>query len=468
MRAPHFRPRPFLVLLGLAAVLMAGCTDTETVFVERPIFPDPPEGAEGYLGYDTASTKLTVCGNCHIGQQAQWAMTGHAEAWKGLQDSGHAQSFCNGCHTVGANGHASDIAGGYETTSDPRYHDVQCESCHSGGLGHVLNPDGTQPQASIAIFNPLTGEATENCAECHSGAHHPFADEWAQSPHSEATQTVVDRAISNPERYSYCLSCHSGNGALAAWGVKANFQEKNDGPADHVGITCAVCHDPHNATNAAQLRFPHDVPDISQNLCMKCHNRRGTPDPGSSRGPHAPEGPLLLAEAGWQPPGFPDPGTLLSAHSGGGNPQLCAGCHVNSYEITDPVTNEFVFNSTGHLFLAIPCLDENGIPLPEAECPDSERDFSACAACHTGPDEGRNIYNQTLSDVAAKVQALRDLLAQVPATEFDTSDGVTTTAEGADFNADLGDHTGSAVHNGVYLKALLDASIAQVQADYGL
>ena len=52
--------------------------------------------------------------------------------------------------------------------------------------------------------------------------------------------------------------------------------EKDDGVS--LGITCSVCHDPHDAINDHQLRFPIDVPDINQNLCMKCHQRRAIPD----------------------------------------------------------------------------------------------------------------------------------------------------------------------------------------------
>ena len=37
--------------------------------------------------------------------------------------------------------------------------------------------------------------------------------------------------------------------------------------ANGLGITCAVCHDPHDATNTAQLRYPLATTDPSQNSC---------------------------------------------------------------------------------------------------------------------------------------------------------------------------------------------------------
>ena len=95
---------PRLALLVLVFLPLAACTDTEQVFVERPLFEDPPDAAQGFLGYDDVEEKLVVCGNCHIGQQSEWEETGHAQAWDDLQASGHAQESCEGCHTVGANG----------------------------------------------------------------------------------------------------------------------------------------------------------------------------------------------------------------------------------------------------------------------------------------------------------------------------------------------------------------------------
>jgi len=41
--------RSFTAVLGLV-LLAAACTDTETVFVDRPLFDDPPADASGFLG----------------------------------------------------------------------------------------------------------------------------------------------------------------------------------------------------------------------------------------------------------------------------------------------------------------------------------------------------------------------------------------------------------------------------------
>ena len=77
--------------------VLSGCVDEKIVFQDRELFEDPPSAAMSFLGYTDHDTKLTGCGNCHIGPQGQWEETAHASAWAGLQASGSAQSFCEGC-----------------------------------------------------------------------------------------------------------------------------------------------------------------------------------------------------------------------------------------------------------------------------------------------------------------------------------------------------------------------------------
>lgn len=438
---------------------LAGCTETKEVFVPFPLYEDPAAAAAGFLGYSDEDAKLPVCGNCHVGQYAEWKQTHHAGAWETLQESGSAQAFCEGCHTVGPNGNATDGSVGFAATGESRYHDVQCEACHGPGLEHVTNPDATQPYASIVVG---TGVAN-SCGECHSGAHHPFVDQWEQSRHANTSNSASTR--------EGCTTCHEARGALAAWGVKADYIEKNS--TDVIPIVCAVCHDPHDATNEHQLRFPIDVPDIEVNLCMKCHQRRSEPDHTSTRGPHSPQGPLLVGEGvGWRPPNFQAPtAQIVGSHGTSRNPELCAGCHVQAIEVTDPATGGHVFSSKGHLFKAIPCLDAQGIPTTDDDCAETERDFSACSSgtCHGTPDVARNlvaISRQRLLDLAEEVL---DLVAQAPASELVTNDDLITTAEGARFNAQLAEEfRGSAIHNPFLVEALLTASIRQLQTDYGL
>lgn len=447
----------FASVAFLSGILVAGCTDTETVFVDRPFFDDPPAEASGFLGYGTEDARLasfTVCGNCHIGSQSEWETTAHSDAWATLQGSGGAQEFCEGCHTISERGNAAEGDVGYTSTADPRYEDVQCESCHGPGQGHVSNPEAAQPLASIAASSDV------NCGECHSGSHHPFVDEWEQSRHGLAGNAGV-------RSRSACASCHEGREALVALGVNADYVEKGSGETQP--IVCVVCHDPHSDANEHQLRYPIDVPNVDQNLCMKCHQKRAVPDPTSSRGPHSPQGPLLLGEdAGWIPPNF-DTNIVRGTHGSAQNQELCATCHVNAFDVTDPISGDFVFSATGHLFQPIPCLDSEGIPTTQ-DCALTERTFASCtgAGCHADETTARTVFTVAQQRIAALVVQIDAQLSGVPSSEFDSSDGILTVAEGALFNQRLGEIESSAIHNPFLTEALLLSSMTAVQDQYGV
>jgi predicted CXXCH cytochrome family protein len=455
---------------SLLAMLGVACTDEKIVFRE-PVNP-PPDASSGFLGYFTTSDKQTTCGNCHVGMQGQWENTRHAGAYETLAALGDgAQGFCFGCHTVNQRGNATTNAGGWDVVQDTAYHDVQCESCHGPGQTHVENPDATQPLASIRAAT----DADNGCGECHSGVHHPFVDEWEQSKHAAPNATVIAQAVATPASYAACLDCHSAQGALRAWGINADFIEKDAPIAEHLGIVCAVCHDPHGSPNSAQLRFPIDVASEEQNLCVKCHHKRAEPETQAAtlRGPHSPEGPLLLGEgAGWFPPNFqPEVDRILSTHGSVANPRLCATCHVAKFTVTDQATGEFVFNATGHLFNAIPCVDAQGIPTTSQECDITQRTFTGCttSGCHGTEETARSAFltaNQRITDLAVELDA--KLALPGPAADLNPSDGRFTVADGANFNSQLAKLPGSPTHNPFLMEQLLVATIDAVNAAYGL
>jgi len=460
--------------LALAFALALACTDETVIEVERPFFQDPPNAAMGFLGYDDAAANLTVCGNCHVGQQSRWENTRHADAWAGLQASGNVQPFCEGCHTVNPLGNPAVGEGGWTTTQDPRYHDVQCESCHGPGATHVANPDvdANHPLALIKVGADLTA----GCGECHQGEHHPFVEEWEQSKHAE----ILASPAGNPS----CAGCHEGNAILAGWGVTDDYVEKHTG--EQVPIVCAVCHDPHEATNQGQLRFPVNSRQIEVNLCARCHNRRTAPLATSTHGlePHAPEAPLLLGDAGWFPPNAEiDQGQIISTHGSEGNPNLCATCHVAMFPVNDPNTGGLLVNSVGHLFEAIPCVDAQGIPIPGGDCPltTAARSFAGCAtgACHGGQQaSAAGALIATRLDIADRAADLLALLTVVdpnltaPGGAIDPTNPTFTVAEGALFNYNLathgGDVTASTAHNPFLIRALLIASEQAVEEEYGV
>jgi predicted CXXCH cytochrome family protein len=303
-------------------------------------------------------------------------------------------------------------------------------------------------------------DLTLGCGECHSGAHQPFAEQWAGSRHAR----IIASRAANPS----CVSCHEAQGVLAAWGVKTNFVEVSK-PNEYMAVTCAVCHDPHDARNPGQLRFAMDVPDVEQNLCMKCHHRRAQPEVTSSSGPHSPQGPVLLGEAGWFPPNFEfPPGALVGSHGSDRNPRLCATCHVNSYTVNDELTGKFSFRATGHSFQATPCVDAQGIPNGATTCELTQKSFRACTSCHLSENAARTALTVAKARIDRLVGEINGMLPRIPASESSTTDNRISTAEGAKFNMQLGQERGSPVHNPFLVEALLLASIRQIELDYGL
>jgi len=457
-----------LAILGLSA--LAGCVDEQIVYRDRELYEEPLAAAGSFLGYTDAASQLTVCGNCHVEKQGDWEATAHAQAWDGLQSNPGAQPFCEGCHTVNELGNSVTAEAGYNATGEERYHDVQCESCHGPGLTHVQDPkDATIPLAPIQAD---TVAGRPGCTECHAGTHHPFAAEWYASRHGEGANRPQYRTREG------CSACHGGEGALEAWGVRTEYLEKGEG--ESIGITCAVCHDPHSDENAGQLRFSVSTPNVDANLCMKCHQRRAIPDlaetPGGTSGPHSPQGPLLLGEVGsvgWTPPDFGYNVTRIrGTHGSERNTKLCAGCHVNSFEVTNPDTGGHVFTATGHLFKPIPCLDAEGKPTADDSCPKTETDrsWASCTAsgCHGDATAALTAYNAAQNRITNLVDELDALLALVDTLEFNGDDTLFTVAEGAEFNMKLGEISSSAIHNPFMTEALLSASIEAVRDKYAL
>jgi predicted CXXCH cytochrome family protein len=463
-RAPRI-----VAFFGLLSLFLAGCTDEKIVF--REPFNPPPDASSGLVGYFTSSDKQTTCGNCHVGHQTDWVTTAHADAYATLTANAGAQDFCFTCHTVSQNGNSLTEAAGWNVVQDTAYHDVQCESCHGPGEAHVEIPDGgNEPLASIAA----SVGATNGCADCHTGTHHPFVEEWSQSLHATPQAVVLGRS---EEEAADCTPCHTAQGVLRAWGVNSEYAERDAPLTEQLGITCAVCHDPHgSAGNEGQLRFPIDVPSEDQNLCVKCHHKRAEPEieSATTRGPHSPEGPLLLGQgAGWFPPGFePEIAEILGTHGTTANPRLCATCHVVSYTVTDQETGDFQLQVHGHTFEAIQCVDANGAPLPVgSECTLAERDFaSGCttSGCHGTAEAARSAYTTATARIADLIAEVEGLLAQVPAGELANNDGRFTVADGAKFNVELAALPGSPIHNPFQIEQLLLASSAALQATYGL
>ena len=497
------------------ALFALGACTTETIsYVTRPPFNPPADAAAGFLGYFSTTDKQTTCGNCHVGHQADWVTTKHADAWADLQASGHATASCSACHTVSEKGNSTGHAAGYSVAQNAAYHDVQCESCHGPGYTHVQNPEVTanRPLASIHVDTALAN----GCGGCHTGIHSPFVDQWVQSGHGSGPGYA--NAAANPS----CAPCHEGKAALLTkFGVTTNYRELGD--TTHQRIGCAVCHDPHGKAGfEGQLRASMSTPTID-NLCIKCHSRTGSPPwpvatTSASRGPHGAQGLLVLGQnVGWIPPNFTyDTSLIVSSHGTAANPRLCATCHVTFTTITDKATGAFTLQNVGHLFEAIPCTDVNGIPVP-GTCAQTQRDFSGCVSsgCHPSRTSAVSSYNANVATINSLLDQIwtdvnsngtidstdtglmPQLVARalrVGATAADSAplnfgSSTTTIAKGTLFNAALAAtdtrayffagrvlgkswaahaSSGNGVHNPFLIQALLVASIAAVHSTYTL
>jgi predicted CXXCH cytochrome family protein len=388
-----------VLLFGLAAMAMvAGCGGHAA---QAPPGPGPGEPAD-FVG-------AAVCRTCHRSEHAAWSTTLHAEALDTLKQAGQdANPSCLGCHTVGFG-----KAGGFVSEADtPQFANVQCENCHGAGGKHVLNPEQSPMQASLAA---------DVCGQCHTGFHHPNFEQWQTSKHAAALATLQ----SNAHATSACLECHSAEAILATGQevVLQKDQVKAENP-----ITCVACHAPHGSPNDAQLRKP--VTD----LCIGCHTDENAL-PGSA--PHHPDREILLGLGGFEANGAEAQGPN-SDHSTAALAR-CVTCHVYQVPNAQPSVENPV--NTGHSF--------------EPEVPD------ACHQCHTGNEAVR--YKDR---VQAEVQAQLDALAP-----YFTSgsplyiDPATLTPDQlkryniAKFNYQLVGGDGSkGVHNHDYVAHLLDVS----------
>ena len=482
MRRLQTRGQWWGIALALLLLAASACVDEKIVYRDGTAFVAPPAAAANFLGYHDETTGRTTCGNCHVTQQGKWEQTAHSDAWATLQASGHAAASCEGCHTVGENGNAiTDANVGYTATKDSRYHDVQCESCHGPGLDHVTAPARGQMLASI---HADTGAAVTNgCAECHSGTHHPFVEEWRASRHGRPNDHTFAGATATPPDVpgaprTACRGCHVGQYVLANWGVNTNYVEKTAATnlANSEGVTCVVCHDPHGSPFPKQLRYAVDATDPETNLCAKCHNRRSTPDfSGSSDSPHAPHGPLVFGTAGWWPPGIEFIETQ-STHGTSANPRLCASCHVQHYNVNDAVTGAFQVTVVGHRFLAIPCVDANGRPTAQQKDEDGNRlcqvtsvSFKACATggCHGNSEvAARSAWTAGRADILGLAALLEGMIAQVPSNQFGA--GKVTVGRGAKFNMNMARQPGSEAHNPFLVKTLLRYSGVALNQTYGI
>ena len=297
------------------------------------------------------------CQSCHAILYNAWEETAHAHAWATLEESDHAASYCNRCHTVDT----EEITGnsGYDDAAISLYENVQCESCHGTGSDHAASPSTAFMQVDYAA---------NGCGTCHEGTHHPYLSEWQQSPHS--FNAATDHAATNTN----CQGCHEGVAALHRLSDAVGLSSFYGGGAisreDTTEISlqpvvCQTCHNPHINDNPGQLITTADVHLVTANgespvitdggtgkLCMHCHHARNSAEEqiesGESHfGPHASlQADMMAGKSAYhgvadQSFTWADPSHLHVQNS-------CKTCHLNTMEYISEENPA----KTGHYFFA--------------------------------------------------------------------------------------------------------------------
>ncbi|MFH1195988.1 MAG: T9SS type A sorting domain-containing protein [bacterium] len=237
-----------------------------------------------YLGAETA---LPNCGWCHKDHIAKWKTTGHSSTLiEGLDGtlSSHFGESCLKCHTTGNDANAvndgfDDFDFVFPAVLEPGVYEatvaaypeamargnVQCESCHGPGGNHLSLTHDSRMIASLDA---------SVCAYCHDeGVHHNALQQLDNSKHG------VPEQLSYAGGRSGCSNCHSGSG-FVAW--LKNGQQNPAVIPEPQPITCAACHDPHDASNPGQLRIVtatltngYEIPLSNEGrLCITCHKSR--------------------------------------------------------------------------------------------------------------------------------------------------------------------------------------------------
>lgn len=389
-----------------------------------------------------------------------WKKTAHYSAAQRKMDGIATASFprsCMTCHTVGDSpvadnggfddaeakdgykypakakaGNWDDLQTNHKTVG--KLAGIQCESCH-GPQDSKAHPKGVDARRSWSA---------EVCASCHQESpHHYFPGQWSSAGHSNLELALEEATWEGRGTTSgHCGRCHSAQGfaqyaTQLAGGYTGVLTKDGKPEAACVGVgcvpanridqawattngltrasvqpqTCAACHDPHDATNPAQLRIYDTAPAGLPNgmgkitnagtglICMTCHNTRNgehsdfvaKPSATSFSASHVPAQTDVLYgfNAYWVPRYNP------SAHLAVGD--TCVGCHVKT-----PTATEAAAGQTGnHAF---------------------KTDTTICASCHAAGVNGEALQ--------ASYQAQLDALGADIATEQLASVQVKINSEG--------------------------------------
>lgn len=354
--------------------------------------------AAKYLGYKNTvvngvDTKLS-CKTCHSTVVTAYEKTRHAVGNDEKLDGIGAPTYkatCVGCHATGYDASVTAKNDGFDDfpftfptvlaagNAVKAYKDfpdammrsnIQCESCHGPASGHL---GAVTDERIDATYDPAP------CAVCHdSGTKHIFPEQFSSSMHAVA----VDE--SGPGREG-CVRCHTGAGFSQYTRNIPTTDPYFD--VSYSAITCAGCHNPHDATNYRQLRkvdaklmttggqfVTVDKTNLGAGaICLNCHQSRTEAGAGvaaatlnSRFGPHhGPQGDLFIGNNMLELGGV----KLLNTNHKGYTKDGCVTCHMfGSSTIAD--ANGNIIPVGGHSFRVV--------------TPDGKNNMAVCSQCHGG------------------------------------------------------------------------------------
>jgi DmsE family decaheme c-type cytochrome len=212
---------------------------------------------------------------------------------------------CASCHDKAVAGMKTTAHAGLERS---------CASCHQGAGAHLkaqLEGGDAPPPA----FSKLSAEQqSATCLTCHDRGHqanwaggaHDRKDVSCTSCHSVHAFKSVKAQLKTERDADTCFTCHQ---QIRAKGLRASHHPVREGL-----MSCASCHDPHDATREKMVSA-----DFVNEKCLTCHTEK--------------RGPFLWEHA-------PVRENCLSCHDPHGSnhekllvakqPYLCQRCHLNT------------------------------------------------------------------------------------------------------------------------------------------
>jgi nitrate/TMAO reductase-like tetraheme cytochrome c subunit len=264
-------------------------------------------------------------------------------------------SFCSGCH---------EMQPYYATWLSSEHSDAPCVDCHipPGAIAfiktklfslreiwvHVTQHWGTHPEPPLAVTREIPNS---NCLKCHPAppevsidsvafSHRAHSDDSCLQCHTRLVHRGVGSlAYRDPQRMSFCLSCHDGGTApgecsschnapheprgecsschdLADWS-SAGSRHPFPRLGAHAGLDCTDCH----LSQAGVANIPGTNLAQANPACASCHEDQhgGLTDCASCHTPKA-----------WSPSTFRHP--RVGEHiPSGEHPLSCSSCHKSGF-----------------------------------------------------------------------------------------------------------------------------------------